>query len=94
VPYERAGIEPSRSICYCHLEKRRNLEALRGDGFWIHRLLQDEGIESHVVDPASIATSRQRRWAKTDKIDGESLAPRPYWRINEANLECAPWFVH
>jgi transposase len=43
------------------------------DGFWIHRLLQDEGIESHVVDPASIATSRRRRRAKTDKIDGESL---------------------
>jgi transposase len=43
------------------------------DGFWIHRLLQEEGIESHVVDPASIATSRRRRRAKTDKIDGEAL---------------------
>jgi transposase len=43
------------------------------DGFWIHRVLQDEGIESHVVDPASIATSRRRRRAKTDKIDGEAL---------------------
>ena len=43
------------------------------DGFWIHRLLQDEGVESHVVDPASIATSRRRRRAKTDKIDGEAL---------------------
>ena len=40
------------------------------DGFWIHRLLQDERVESHVVDPASIATSRR---AKTDKIDGEAL---------------------
>src|SRR5215211_896287 len=43
------------------------------DGFWIHRILQKEGIESHVVDPASIATSRRRRRAKTDKIDGEAL---------------------
>ena len=43
------------------------------DGFWIHRLLQDERVESHVVDPASIATSRRRRRAKTDKIDGEAL---------------------
>ena len=43
------------------------------DGFWIHRLLQDEGVESHVVDPASIATSRRRRRAKTDKIDGEAM---------------------
>jgi transposase len=43
------------------------------DGFWIPRVLQSEGIESHVVDPASIATSRRRRRAKTDKIDGETL---------------------
>jgi transposase len=43
------------------------------DGFWIHRLLQGDGIESYVVDPASIATSRRRRRAKTDKIDGEAL---------------------
>jgi len=43
------------------------------DGFWLHRVLEREGIESHVVDPASIATSRRRRWAKTDMIDGEAL---------------------
>jgi transposase len=43
------------------------------DGFWIHRVLQKEGIESHVVDPASIATSRRGRRAKTDRIDGEAL---------------------
>src|SRR6266851_164090 len=43
------------------------------DGFWIHRVLESEGIESHVVDAASILTSRRRRRAKTDKIDGETL---------------------
>jgi transposase len=43
------------------------------DGFWIHRVLLSEGIESHVVDAASIATSRRRRRAKTDRIDGEAL---------------------
>jgi hypothetical protein len=43
------------------------------DGFWIHRALVGEGIESHVVDPASIATSRRRRRAKTDRLDGETL---------------------
>ena len=37
------------------------------------RVLLSEGIESHVVDPASIATSRRRRRAKTDRIDGEAL---------------------
>ncbi|MFZ5738743.1 MAG: IS110 family transposase [Pseudomonadota bacterium] len=43
------------------------------DGFWLHRVLEQEGIESHVVDAASIATPRRRRRAKTDKIDGEAL---------------------
>jgi transposase len=43
------------------------------DGFWVHRVLIAEGIESWVVDPASIAISRRRRRAKTDKIDGEAL---------------------
>jgi transposase len=42
------------------------------DGFWLHRVLQSKGIESYVVVPASIATSRRRR-AKADKIDGEAL---------------------
>jgi transposase len=43
------------------------------DGFWVHRLLAANGIESHVVDPASIAVDRRHRRAKTDVIDGEML---------------------
>jgi transposase len=43
------------------------------DGFWIHRALEQAGIESHVADPASIAVSQRVRRAKTDKIDGEAL---------------------
>ena len=43
------------------------------DGFWIHRLLLADGIESHVVDAASIAVNRRHRRAKTDAIDGETL---------------------
>src|SRR6201998_1343617 len=43
------------------------------DGFWVHRLLQANSINSHVVDPASIAVPRRRRRAKTDAIDGETL---------------------
>ena len=43
------------------------------DGFWVHRLLEANRIESHVVDAASIAVSRRRRRAKTDAIDGETL---------------------
>ena len=30
------------------------------DGFWIHRVLQSEGIESHVVDAASISPAGSR----------------------------------
>ncbi|WP_425375537.1 IS110 family transposase [Rhizobium azibense] len=43
------------------------------DGFWLHRVLMNEGIESNVVDPASITVSRRRRRAKTDRLDGEIL---------------------
>ena len=39
----------------------------------MHRLLEANGVESHIVDPASIAVSRRRRRAKTDVIDGETL---------------------
>lgn len=60
------------------------------DGFWIHRVLQGEEIESWVVDAASILTSRRRRRAKTDRIDGETLV-RTLWPTSAANRECAPW---
>lgn len=43
------------------------------DAFWLHRVLVKEGIESHVVDPASIAVARRKRTAKTDKVDGLAL---------------------
>jgi transposase len=44
------------------------------DGFWIDRVLRREDwLESHIVDAASIAVSRRRRRAKTDRIDGETL---------------------
>jgi len=43
------------------------------DGFWLHRLLIDNGVESTVVDPASIAVDRRHRRVKTDSVDGETL---------------------
>jgi transposase len=43
------------------------------DGFWVHRLLEANGIGSHVVDPAPIAVDRRHRRAKADTIDGEKL---------------------
>jgi len=60
------------------------------DGFWIHRALQNEGIESHVVDPASIATSRRRRRAKPTR----SMVKRWFERCSPtsaANLGSVQW---
>jgi len=42
------------------------------EGFWIHRALQEKGIENVVVDSASIDVKRRKR-AKTDRLDAESL---------------------
>ena len=62
------------------------------DGFWIHRVLLSEGIESHVVDAASIATSRRRRRAKTDRIDGERLCFARCSPTSAVNRGSAQWF--
>jgi transposase len=43
------------------------------DGFWLHRVLEANGVESHVVDAASVAMPRRKRRAKSDTIDGETL---------------------
>ena len=43
------------------------------DGFWVHRVLEQWNIESHIVDAASVATPRRSRRAKTDRLDGETL---------------------
>src|SRR4051812_11553987 len=59
------------------------------DGFWLHRRLEAEGVESHVVDPASIAVPRRQRRAKTDAIDGETLLRTLLaWRRGEPRV-CA-----
>jgi transposase len=43
------------------------------DGFWLHRLLEREGIHNHVLDSASIHVSRRGRHLKTDRLDAEAL---------------------
>ena len=59
------------------------------DGFWVHRLLEAHGIESHVVDPGSVAAPRRQRRAKTDTIDGETLLRTLLaWRRGEPRV-CA-----
>lgn len=43
------------------------------DGFWLHRCLVTMGIDSYIVEPASIEMSRRKRRAKTDRIDAEKI---------------------
>lgn len=43
------------------------------DGFWVHRVLIQWDVESHIVDAASVAAPRRSRRAKTDRLDGETL---------------------
>ena len=43
------------------------------DGFWLHRRLMEAGIESRVIDAASIPVDRRSRRAKTDRLDLELL---------------------
>ena len=39
------------------------------DGFWLHRYLLAHGVQSHVVDSASIEINRRPRRAKSDRLD-------------------------
>src|SRR3954449_13393289 len=47
------------------------------DGFWLHRRLEAEGIESRVVDPGSVAAPRRQRRAEAARHEvGGPPAPR------------------
>ena len=43
------------------------------DGFWLYRLLSDHGIETQVVNGASLPTDRKGKTAKTDRIDAATI---------------------
>lgn len=51
------------------------------DGFWLHRALEEMGIDNKVMESASIEVKRQKRRAKTDGMDGGSLL-RLLWRYH------------
>jgi transposase len=65
VAKEKLGLTPNASVLSCY-------EAGR-DGFWLHRALEQEGIENLVIDSASILVDRRQRRAKTDSLDVRSL---------------------
>ena len=58
---ERFGLPAEARVVSCY-------EAGR-DGFWIHRWLDAQGIESVVIDPASVQVDRRKKRAKTDRLD-------------------------
>lgn len=39
------------------------------DGFWLARWLRARGVEAQVIHPSSVAVARDRRRAKTDRLD-------------------------
>ena len=43
------------------------------EGFWLHRLLTDNRVINHVVEPTSILVTRGSRRAKTDRLDAQGL---------------------
>jgi transposase len=43
------------------------------DGFWLARWLRAHAVEAHVIHPSSVPVSRERRRAKTDRLDTELL---------------------
>lgn len=59
----RLGTTPRVACCY---------EAGR-DGFWLHRVLEAQGVASHVMDPTSLQVDRRARRAKTDRLDAQAL---------------------
>src|ERR671932_1502409 len=43
------------------------------DGFWLARWLRARGVETHVIHSTSVAVSRDKKRAKTDRLDAEML---------------------
>jgi transposase len=57
------------------------------DGFWIHRLLEHEGIQNVVVDSASIEVSRRKRRAKSNRLDAVKVVSMLIrWHDGEKNV--------
>jgi len=68
------GLEATAPVWSCY-------EAGR-EGFWVHRALEQMGIENKVVDASSIEVNRRQRRAKTDRMDVKKLVRQliRYWR--------------
>ena len=66
------------------------------DGFWLDRFLRAHGIDSRIVDSASIEVRRRARRVKTDRLDAQKLltmlTARPSARRTSGeSCTCRPW---
>ena len=59
------------------------------DGFWLHRYLVAQGIESHVVDSASIEVNRRKRRAKSDRLEWEGCCS--WCATPQGSARCGVW---
>src|ERR1700724_2665136 len=59
----KLGVEASVMSCF---------EAGR-DGFWLHRLLSEDGVINHVAEPTSILVNRRARRAKSERLESRGL---------------------
>jgi transposase len=80
-------VDPDASTLLALLERWRGEAERRGrtiervvvayeagrDGFWLARWLEARGLEAYVIHPASVAVSRERKRAKTDRLDAAML---------------------
>lgn len=74
---KRFGLPADAPVVSCY-------EAGR-DGFWIHRWLESQGIESLVIDPASVHVDRRKKKAKTDRLDlGKLIRTLIRWNGGES----------
>jgi transposase len=54
------------------------------DGFWLHRRLLQAGVETIVIDAASVPVERRARRRKTDRLDARALLRvLASWRAGE-----------
>jgi transposase len=62
------------------------------DGFWLHRVLVNNGIENHVLDAASLPIDRRAKHIKTDNIDAKRLL-RAIVGFGMVIRKVAAWFA-
>src|SRR5262249_15055295 len=61
------------------------------DGFWLHRVLQQEGIESHVVDPPRSRYRVGGGGPRPTRSTGRRCCGR-FWPISAESRACVRWW--